>query len=114
MPATTVWKRWVAELDSRLDPLLLRDVEDHDGRPAVLAWRGELEAEFICQPDGQLAFAAVQVSAWEGITLPRQWDNPDRGYDEEPNDQLADLLGRIAQALQVWDESLQHLQRGSR
>jgi len=108
MPATPVWKRWVAELDSRLDRLLLRDVEDHDGRPAVLAWRGEAEAEFICQPDGQLALAAVQVSAWEGVTLPRQWDNPDRVYDEEPDEQLADLCARIARALREWEVCLKH------
>ena len=113
MPATPMWKRWVAEVESRLDPLLLRDVENHDGRPAMLAWRGEPAAKFICQPDGQFALAAVQVTAWEGVTVPRQWDNPDRVYDEKPDDQLADLLGRIAQALQVWDESLKHLQRDS-
>ena len=110
MPVTVVWKSWVAEVGSRLDRMLFRDVEDHDGRPAVLAWRGEPEAKFICQPDGQLALAAVQVSAWEGVTLPRQWDNPDRGYDEEPDEQLADLLGRVALALQVWEKCLQYLQ----
>jgi len=113
MPAPAVWQRWVTEVASRLDPVLLRDVEDRDDMPAVLAWRGEPEAKFICQPDGQLALAAIQVAAWEGVTLPRQWDNPDRGYDEEPDEQLADLLGRVARALQVWEESLEHLQRGN-
>ncbi len=110
MPAPAVWQRWIAEVASRLDHLLLRDVEDRDNLPAVLAWRGEPEAKFICQPDGQLALAAVQVSAWEGIILPRQWDNPERGYEEEPDEQLADLLSRVAQALQVWKESLHHFQ----
>ena len=88
MPAPAFWQRWVAEVASRLDPLLLRDVEDRGDMPAVLAWRGEPEARFICQSAGQLALAAVQVSAWEGMTLPCQWDNPDRGYDEEPDEQL--------------------------
>ncbi len=109
MPAPAVWQRWVAEVESRLDPFLLRDVEDRDDLPAVLAWRGEPEARFICQPDGRLALAAVQVSAWEGVVLPRQWDNPDRGYDEEPDEQLTDLLNRVAQALQVWEDSSHHL-----
>lgn len=113
MPTTPVWKHWVVAVEPRLDPLLWRGVEDLDGRLAVLAWRGEPEARFICQSDGLLALAAVQVSAWEGVTLPRQWDNPDRGYDEEPDEQLADLLGRVAQALQVSEESRESLQRGS-
>ena len=111
MPTTAVWKHWAAAVESRLEPLLSRGVEDHDGRLAVLAWRGEPEARFICQSDGQLALTAIQVSAWEGITLPRQWDNSERGYDEEPDEQLADLLGRVAQALQVWEDSLHYLQR---
>jgi hypothetical protein len=110
MPATSAWKRWVAEAESCLEPLLIRSVEDHDGMPAVLAWRGESEAKFICRPDGQLVLAGVQVSAWEGVTLPRQWDNPDRGYDEEPDEQLTDLFDRIAHALQIWEKSLGHLQ----
>ena len=111
MPAMAIWKRWGTEVESRLDPLLQRGVDDHDGRLAVLAWRGEPEAKFICQADGQLALVAVQIAAWEGVTLPRQWDKPDRGYDEEPDEQLADLLGRVGQALQVWEESLKHLQK---
>ncbi len=111
MPAPAVWQRWVAEVGARLDHLLLRDVEDRDDLPAVLAWRGEPETRFICQPDGQLALAAVQVAAWEGILLPRQWDNPERSCEEEPDEQLADLLGRVAQALRVWEEGLRHLRR---
>jgi hypothetical protein len=110
MPARAAWKRWVAKVESRLEPLLSRGVEDHDGMLAVLAWRGEPEAEFICRDDGQLALTAVQVSAWEGVTLPRQWDDPDRGYDEEPDEQLADLFRRIARALQVWEAGLDDLQ----
>lgn len=110
MPATAVWQRWVAEVGSRLEPLLPRGAEDDAAALAVLGWRGEPEARFICQPDGQLALMALQVAAWEGVTLPRQWDNPERGYEEEPDEQLTDLFGRVAQALQVWEESLRHLQ----
>jgi hypothetical protein len=114
MPTAPMWKRWVALTQSRLAPLLLRDVDDNDGNLAVMAWRGEPEAKFVCQSDGQLALVAVEVSAWEGMMLPRQWDDPARGYDEEPDEHLTAFFGRVAQALQVWEESVLLLQRDGR
>jgi len=56
-----------------------------------------------------LPLTRVELSAWQGIDLPRQWDNPDREPDPWPEAQLADLAGRVREALLVWEDCLGHL-----
>jgi len=111
MPSPAAWRRWAAEVRSRLEKLLPSRYEREDGSLPVLSWRGEPEARLICQIDGNLALAAVELPAWQGVILPRQWDNPDRAWEDElPDEQLTDLFQRLAQALQAWEASLRHLQ----
>jgi hypothetical protein len=110
MPSPTAWRDWAAEVHSRLEQLLPSGYEREDGSLPVLSWRGEPEARLICQLDGSLALAAVELPAWQGVILPRQWDNPDRAWDDEaPDNQLSGLFLRLARALQAWDASLRHL-----
>ena len=110
MPGADAWHRWTAEVTTRLAPFLpTGDEEDDQGRP-VLCWCGEPTAQVQCAPDtGRLYLTRVELSAWRGIDLPRQWDNPDRWPDPRPDAQLADFAGRVRQALQVWEACLSHL-----
>jgi hypothetical protein len=39
------------------------------------------------EPQIALYLTRVKLSAWEGIDLPRQWDDPARERDEDPYDQ---------------------------
>ena len=110
MPDADAWRRWTAEVTTRLAPFLpTGDGEDDQGRP-VLCWCGEPTAQLRCDPDtGRLYLTGVELSAWQGIDLPRQWDNPDRQPDPWPDAQLADLASRVRQALQMWEECLSYL-----
>jgi hypothetical protein len=111
MPSPPAWRHWVAQVRSRIEDLLPSRHEAEDGSPPGLSWRGEPEARLICQLDGELALAAVELPAWQGIILPRQWDNADRAWNEEaPDEQLSDLFQRVARALQIWEASLHDLQ----
>jgi hypothetical protein len=59
--------------------------------------------------DGQLYLTGVKLSAWEGIDLPRQWDDRAREQDEDPYEQLADFVERVWEAMDGWNQSLVHL-----
>ena len=78
---------------------------------AALSWRGEPIAQLRCDPDGQLYLTGVEFPAWQGIGLPRQWDNLDRPRDDWPDVQLADFAGRLHRALQEWEACLEYLYR---
>lgn len=85
------------------------ETNGEDDELAVLAWRGDPEAELECDPEGRLWLQRVKVPAWQGILLPRQWDNPDRPEDEGLEDQLADFAHRVRQALGAWADRLSTL-----
>jgi hypothetical protein len=109
LPEPAVWHRWVTDVTARLAHLLPADYGDKAHERLVLAWRGEPEAQAQCAPDGRLYLTKVTLSAWQGINLPRHWDDPDREPDGEPDDQLVDLAKRVWQALQAWEHSLRYL-----
>jgi hypothetical protein len=115
MPGADAWRRWTAEVAARLSPLLPIDCAEaeypvEDGyRSRVLSARDEPEARLRCDPDGGLYLTGVYLPAWQGIDLPRQWDNSDREPDDWPDDDLADFAARVRQALQEWEECLVHL-----
>lgn len=109
MPASDAWQRWASEVVARLSPLLPADSEEVEGELQVLSWCGEPEAEVQCGTDGRLFVTGVYLSAWQGIDLPRQWDNPDRAPDPWPDEQLDDLAERLRQALVEWEYCLQYL-----
>jgi hypothetical protein len=109
MPDSGVWRRWTTEIVSRLASLLPTDSEEDEGGLRILSWRGEPEARLECDSDGNLFLTGVYLSAWQGIELPRQWDNPDRESDPWPEEQLADFVDRVREALEEWEECLKYL-----
>ena len=109
LPEPSMWRDWLADVNQRLAPLLLKDWEARDDRIAVFASRSEPEAEVQPAADGRLYLTGVKLSAWEGIHLPRQWDDPRRKQDEDPHDQLADFVERVWEAMDEWSQSLPHL-----
>ena len=109
LPETARWRRWVADVTARLESLLAIGYGDGDEDQAILSWRGEPEAEVQPAADGRLHLTGVKLSAWEGIHLPRQWDDPERIWDEGPYDHLVDLVDRVWEVMDDWNQSLSHL-----
>ncbi|MBN1978014.1 MAG: hypothetical protein JW918_11500 [Anaerolineae bacterium] len=78
-----------------LPPLLPTDCADtedplEDGPGLrVLSARDEPESRLRCDPDGGLYLTGVYLPAWQGIDLPRQWDNSDRELDGWPSTKTA-------------------------
>ena len=75
----------------------------------ALGVQKELLARLQRRPDGRLYLTAVELPAWQGIELPRQWDNPERLQDERTEVQLASFCEWVRESLQVWEESLRYL-----
>jgi hypothetical protein len=109
LPEPARWRAWLADVTERLEPLLPTDWETRDEEMAIFASRSEPEAEVQPAADGQLYLSGVKLSAWEGIHLPRQWDDPDRARDQDPYEQLADFVERVWEAMDEWNQSLVHL-----
>jgi hypothetical protein len=113
LPDAGVWRRWVTEIATRLAPLLPNDSREHKDGLEVLSCRGEPVARLRCDADsGRLYLTRVELSAWQRIDLPRQWDDPERMLDPEPDAQLADFVSRVRQALQEWGDCLRYLHHG--
>jgi len=110
LPSATIWRQWVADVTARLAPLLPTELGDEEQDGLVLSWRGEPESRVRYTPDGELYLTGVTLSAWQGINLPRQWDDPRHEWEEGPDDQLVDFSHRVREALGEWKRSLRHLQ----
>ncbi len=111
LPDPDMWRAWLADVTERLEPLLSTDWEPRDEKIAILATRSEPEAEVQPSADGQLHLTGVKLSAWEGIELPRHWDDPNREQDEHPYEQLVNFAERVREAMDEWNQSLIHLLR---
>ena len=111
MPDAGSWQRWAREIEHRLAPLLPAELPDMQGGQGsdLLFWRSNPVARLQCGPDGQLYLTGVELPSWQGIELPRQWDNPDRPRDRGTEAQLASLCAWLRASLQVWEDCLQHL-----
>ena len=114
MPSKAAWARWVREAMGRMEtiePVIPEDNvrEADDGRLEILAWRGEPVVKAICGADGELKLESVQLSAWQAIELPRQWDDSEREPDEHPHQQLREMFQRVRSALHAWMEVMDHL-----
>lgn len=92
------WARWARECSARLDsiePLVGADGPDTGDR--ISGWQGALR------------LTALEISAWQGIDIPRQWDDPRREPDPSPDQGLDAMLERTRGALHAWMECLDHL-----
>lgn len=114
MPSAKAWATWIRETLGRLENverIVSDDVvrEIPDGGHAVLAWQGDPRIKIRCNPDGELRLEEVEVHAFQGIDLPRQWDDSDRDHDDDPDEQLAAMFKRVRAALFAWGEMVDHL-----
>ncbi len=105
LPLLTSWQKWVAEVNATVNPILLEEEIWESGNPSSYAWRGQPEAQISFGPNGETSLNDVRLESWQGITLPRQWDDPDK-VDPDPGLQLVKLAARIQDALVFWRESL--------
>jgi len=119
MPAALTWAKWSKEALERLEniePLVSEDVvrETEDGHHAVLAWQGDPELKVTCNALGELRLESISVSAFQGIDLPRTWDDPEREPDDDPHEQLTAMFERVRAALYAWGEVMDHLRPSKR
>ena len=117
MPDAGLWQRWTREVAQRMSPLMpVEQPEVRADRGAVLLfWRDDPVARGVCSPDGRLHLTGVELSAWQGIELSRQWDNSDRPPDYGTEAQLDSFCRWLCASLKVWEESLLHFtEKGTR
>jgi hypothetical protein len=114
IPEPSAWAKWAREAIGRLqniERLVGQEVahETSEGNHTVLAWQGDPEIKLTCSATGELRLEAITVSAFQGIDLPRCWDDSDRQHDEDPQEQLAKMFERVKAALYAWGEVMDHL-----
>jgi hypothetical protein len=114
MPTKATWAQWVREAMGRLEriePVIPEENvrEADDGRLEILGWRGEPEIKVICGADGELKLESVELSAWQAIELPKQWDDSEKEPGEDPERQLREMFARVRSALHAWMEVMDHL-----
>ncbi|HWO20044.1 MAG TPA: hypothetical protein VNO30_14760 [Kofleriaceae bacterium] len=114
MPSPAAWAKWAAEALDRLErsePLVSEAVtrEGRGGRIVHLAWQGEPQARVLVARDGSLRLEGIELRSWQGIELPRRWDDPARRPDAPPDQQLVAMFGRVKAALAAWRESMDRL-----
>jgi len=109
LPGADAWRRWVAEVTARVSPILPTDSDEDEYGRRVLSSCSEPEARLQCDSDGDLFLTGIYLSAWQGIDLPRQWNNSDREPDDWPDEQLADFVYRVREALEEWEGCLKYM-----
>lgn len=110
LPPQDTWRAWVGEVMAQMETLLPQAGREHaDGTTTPLSWCGEPEAQVRCGPAGEIWLLGVELQGWQGISLPRQWDDPDRKPDKGPEAQLDDFAKRLRQALDAWKKGLKML-----
>lgn len=80
-----------------------------EGLPIAECWLGEPEGEVKLGPDGNLELHGVRLKAWQGIHLPRQWDDRSRRPDLSPRKQLERFARQLRDSLDAWARSLRLL-----
>jgi hypothetical protein len=111
MPLLANWQRWVEKVSLELESFLPGDNENEGKNQAINAWHGIPEAVITFDPQGDTFLQEVSLRSWQGITLPRQWDDPDK-TDPLPGEQLYQFATRLQQALEIWQERLELLLDG--
>jgi len=108
LPSPEAWRKWASAIITQIPPSFSTKFEDtDDDRP--YGWCGEPTAEATCASTGQFYLASVSLPGWKGITLPRQWDDPERRAEEDPFDQLVELFNWLRENANIWGESLKPL-----
>jgi hypothetical protein len=108
MPAPDAWRRWASAVMDRIPPSFSDEFED-ENYDHIFSWCGEPSVQTTCSTSGQFYLNHVSLSGWKGVTLPRQWDDPDRLPEENPFDQLVDLFSWLCENVQIWGDCLNAL-----
>ena len=106
LPPQDQWQRWVSRVTSQVSPLLIYNDPESE---MPVSYSMEPEIKVICSDSGQFYLSGVQLTGFRIITLPRQWDDPDRPEEDDPDEQLLTLFQRLNQADGLWRESLKEL-----
>jgi len=114
MLSRAAWFEWRREAVGRLqtvERLVDEDVmhDSTDADLAVLAWLGEPEMEVTCNEAGNLLLKSLSVSAFQMVSVPRTWDDPDRQPEDDPYPQFSAMFLRVKAALHAWREVMDHL-----
>lgn len=107
LPPQDSWQRWVSLVTSQVSPLLVYD--DPEANFPV-SHSMEPEIKVICSASGQFYLSGVHLAGFRLVTLPRQWDHPERPEEDDPDEQLLALFQRLNKAVDLWQESLNELQ----
>ena len=111
LPLLENWQRWVKKVSLELEPFLPGGNDSEDGDEDMLGWHGIPEAVITFDAQGQTFLQAVILRSWQGIDLPRQWDDSEK-VDPDPSEQLYQFATNIKQALGIWQNSLVNLLEG--
>ena len=111
MPDAAMWRHWMVRVMHEMDLLLPPDLPEvrWERGEVPLFWQGNPVARLQCRLDGQLYLTGVELPAWQGIELPRQWDSPERPQDEGTEVQLDSFCEWVRESLKVWEENLRYL-----
>ncbi len=105
VPDPSIWPGWLREVETRMEPLLPQSSDlSRRGDILVTSWRGQPNLQVRFSGEGQPLIGHVELEAWQGIEVPRHWDDPARRADPSPHKTLEDLAGRVRQALGTWGE----------
>ena len=114
MPKAATWAKWSLDVAERVhgaSPLVTNAVtRETGGKHFVLSWQGKPEVTLKMNPVGKLLLDSMSLSAFQGIDLPRHWDDPDHEGDEEPDVQLKAMFDRVKRNLAAWGECLEHFE----
>ncbi len=103
LPLLDQWQRWLNDLSREIDPFLPGgSLESNE-----LAWHGLPEATIRFDLQGATYLKKVKLHAWQGITLPRQWDDPEK-YEPDPSTQLHHFVSNLRQSLNIWQTSFEN------
>ncbi|MBI9046276.1 MAG: hypothetical protein JEZ06_17410 [Anaerolineaceae bacterium] len=102
------WQKWANRIKNEVVPLM---TYDDLGETFPVSICNEPEIKAICSNSGQFYLSGVSLSAFRLITLPRNWDDSDRHIEPDSSKQLLELFQRLSQAVALWQESLETLQK---
>jgi hypothetical protein len=111
MPEPRVFGPWTATVVEKA-AAVFTDVEEKNGRiVAVVGGHGDLEVHAHCKPDGLVFLAAVEISGFRIVRVPRVWDSPERRQAEkDPREELGRLARQFRTALDDWTKSVSELE----
>lgn len=105
VPDATIWPGWLREVEARMEPLLPYDSDlSRGGQILVTSWRGQPTLQVRFAGEGQPMIDRVELAAWQGIDVPRHWDDPERRADKSPLKELEELARRTGEALRTWGD----------